>query len=71
MDAGDVCDLFSNIPRTVTLYVLPVAGHLNMVIVGWLIARAMGLGICLAGWTVLIPVIVLAATRPISVDDWW
>jgi hypothetical protein len=70
MDAGDVCDLFSNTPRTVTLYVLSIAGHLNMVIAAWLIARALGLGICLADCTVLIPVIVLAATLPISIGGW-
>ena len=70
MVAGDMRDLFSNIPRTAMLCMLSVAGHLNMVIAAWFIAHALGLGISLADCIVLIPVIVLAATLPISVGGW-
>lgn len=70
MGVGDVRGLVSNTPRTVTLCVLSVAGHLNMVIAAWFIAHALGFGISLADCVVLIPVIVLATTQPISVGDW-
>lgn len=70
MAAGDVRSLFANLPRTVMLCVLSVAAHLNMVIAAWLVARALGLEMTLTDCIVLIPVITLAMTLPISVGGW-
>ena len=68
--AQDVRSVFTDIPRTGALCVLSIAAHLNIAIAAWLIARALGLNIGIADSIVLMPVVVLAATLPISVGGW-
>ena len=68
--AQDMRGVFSNVPRSAALCVLSVAAHLNIAIAAWLIARALGLDISVADSIVLMPVVVLAATLPISVGGW-
>lgn len=68
--AQDVRGVFGNVPRSAALCVLSVAAHLNMAIAAWLIARALGLDISVADSIVLMPVVVLVATLPISVGGW-
>jgi len=68
--AQDVRGVFARIPRSAALCVLSIAAHLNIAIVAWLIARALGLNITVADSIVLVPVVVLAATLPISVGGW-
>jgi glycosyltransferase 2 family protein len=68
--AGDVRGLFTNPRAGATLAALSLAGHLNTVVTAWIIANALGLGITLADCLVLVPVITLAATLPISLGGW-
>ena len=68
--AQDVRSVFSNVPRSAALCVLSVAAYVNMAIAAWLIARALGLGISVADSIVLMPIVVLVATLPISVGGW-
>jgi len=68
--AQDVRSVFANIPRSAALCVLSVAAHLNIAIAAWLIARALGLQISVVDSIVLSPIVVLAATLPISVGGW-
>ncbi len=68
--AQDVRGVFTNIPRSVALCGLSIAAYLNIAIVVWLIARALGLQISVVDSIVLSPVVLLAATLPISVGGW-
>lgn len=58
-------------PVTVTaVTVISVLAYLNMAITAWLIALALGLPVTLIDSCVLIPVVLLASTIPISVGGW-
>ena len=68
--AQDVRSVFASAPRAVALCGLSLAAYLNIAIAAWLIARALGLQISVVDSIVLAPVVVLAATLPISVGGW-
>jgi len=68
--AGDARRLFTNPRAGSTLAALSLVAHLNTVVAFWIIANALGLGITLADCLVLVPVITLAATLPISLSGW-
>jgi glycosyltransferase 2 family protein len=52
------------------LTVISILAYLNMAITVWLIALALGLNVSVTDCLVLVPVVVLAATIPISVGGW-
>jgi hypothetical protein len=52
------------------LTVASVLAYLNMAFTVWLIALALGLNVSVTDCLVLVPVVVLAATIPISVGGW-
>jgi glycosyltransferase 2 family protein len=68
--AGDIRSLLTDPRRIAMLCMLSLAAHLNVVITAWLFVRALGLDITLADCMVVVPVISLAATLPISVGGW-
>lgn len=66
----DVRRIFTNLPRGTVLTGVSVVAHLNMSIAAWLIGRALGLNISVLDCIVLMPVIILFTTIPISVGGW-
>ncbi len=52
------------------LTVISILAYLNMSITVWLIALALGLNVSVFDCLVLVPVVILAATIPISVGGW-
>ncbi len=68
--ADDLRGLLLSRSRAAVLLMLSLASYLNMAIAMWLIARALDFGVSIADCIVLVPLIVLATTLPISVGGW-
>jgi uncharacterized membrane protein YbhN (UPF0104 family) len=68
--AEDVRILLRNAPLSAIVAVLSLAAHINIAITAWLIAQALGLALSLTDCLVLMPVVVLASTLPISIGGW-
>ncbi|MDB5925227.1 MAG: conserved rane protein of unknown function [Betaproteobacteria bacterium] len=68
--AEDIRVLLRNVPRSAMVTLLSLAAHVNISITAWLIAQALGLALPLMDCLILIPVVVLASTLPISVGGW-
>lgn len=68
--ADDLRGLLKSRARAAALLMLSLASYLNMAIAMWLIARALDLSVSIADCIVLVPLIVLATSLPISVGGW-
>jgi hypothetical protein len=69
--AGEDLGLLRKHPRRTALALfLAIASYLNMAMVMWFIARALGLSASLSDCFVLTPLVVLAAMLPISLGGW-
>lgn len=66
----DIRRIFTDLPRGTVLTTVSVAAHINMSFATWLVGHALGLNISLLDCIVLMPVIFLLATLPISIGGW-
>lgn len=68
--AGDTRRLFLKLGNVVPILFYSVGGHLNLSLVAYISARALGLDIGLVDCIVLIPPVILITTIPISIAGW-
>jgi uncharacterized membrane protein YbhN (UPF0104 family) len=66
----DVRLLLTDLPAGALLVAVCIASYLNMAVSAWLIGRALGVGLPFVDCALLFPLVVLAATLPVSVGGW-